>query len=493
MRKVNLLISLVLIINIVTCLPNRVVEARITEQNDEQKDWAAVISEAAQAFKILAREWRATTQDERAQLWQQRTEAFAVAQRKMGDWMRKYVADKEDSLKFLDALFRLGTYAEFAGNYFAASKYYTRIGDHPKLKDPAALFNGTSISKIGFKHLQRVTAAIQSVPLLAPGVSDDESLRPVLIAKPQALEEFRYLTNDRDVAEARLLFGFETPEQASAFGSNMLQAAGLSFKAEQRNDFIVFGIGGESKEVVALADRIAETRSLIVKTYMPATPVGPPLTIYANTGKGDPKEIMRKVSKGALTQELAVSDAFYDSLEYVLILPRKVDVANKQEIDVALRYSSLALLNLDCPGIPQYVSKGLSLAYEEVGPSGPIDNYRLYYLIEAQSAKKFPKVIEILSAKEADWSGPRKELLEAAVRYLAMFLAQHQADKNLMKSAYDKTCNRTATHNLPPPDQLDVGFKEFVAGRNVKEVDLHWGNMRESIRQYIQSLPATGP
>src|SRR5918996_2738667 len=122
MRKVHLLISLILIVNITICLPVRIVAS---QENDEQKDWATVINEAAQAFKILDREWRATTPAERGKIWQERTDAFQVAQRRMGDWIRKYVGQKEDSLKYLEALFRLGTYLEFAGNYFAARKYYS--------------------------------------------------------------------------------------------------------------------------------------------------------------------------------------------------------------------------------------------------------------------------------------------------------------------------------------------------------------------------------
>jgi hypothetical protein len=446
-----------------------------------------VIAEAAQAFKILGREYRATNEHEKAQLWEQRTDAFAVVQRIMGDWIRKYLAGKEDSLKYLEALFRLATYAEFAGHYFAATRYYSMIGEHPKLKHPAALFKGVSISKIGFQHLLRVSGAVQNVTAL---VSDDEGLRALLRDKPQILENFQYLKNGRDVAEARMLFGFESPQAALAFGTNMLGAAGLSFKPIERDGFILFGIGGESNDVAALADRIAEARSWIVKSYMPAMPVVQPLTIYANIGKGDPKEIMRKISKGALAQELAGGDAFYDPLQYVVILPKKVDVTSKEEVDTARRYSSLALLHADCPNLPEYVSRGLSLAYEEIGPSGPIDNYRLYYLLEAQNAKKFPKILEVLTTK--DWTGSRKDLLEATVRYLAIFLAEHQPDKNLMKSAYDRACNRIEALNLPPPEQLDAAFEKFIASRNVKEVDLRWKKMREPIRQYIQSLPASG-
>jgi len=222
-----------------------------------------------------------------------------------------------------EILSALGTYAEFAGNYFAAQKYYTLIGDHPKLQDPAAVFKTVTTSKIGFRHLQTVSGAVQNLKALAPGVIDDESLRPLLVSNPEMLEEFRYLKTGADVKEARLLFSFETPQEAMTFGSTMLQAAGLSFKAEQRNGFIVFGIGGKSKDTIALADRIAESRSMIVKAYMPATPVGPPLTIYANTGKGNPKEIMRKISKGALSQELDGSDGFYDPLQLRSYSPKE--------------------------------------------------------------------------------------------------------------------------------------------------------------------------
>jgi hypothetical protein len=66
-----------------------------------------------------------------------------------------------------------------------------------------------------------------------------------------------------------------------------------------------------------------------------------------------------------------------------------------------------ALIHFEFPEVPWWLDEGLAASFEEQGPEGPVDNYRLYFLLEARRAGILPHLKALLTENTAEFRESR--------------------------------------------------------------------------------------
>jgi hypothetical protein len=312
-------------------------------------------------------------------------------------------------------------------------------------------------------------------------------------------ESHRPLDADEAIRVAmRRLPADQTP-LAVEQGTALLQKEDLMPQTAVRPGMVVFGVHGSQESTDYLADALDKARKDLTAAYFDSGAPASLISVYACLAHGEEGELVgRRICRAVHFREKRDLEGYYLPLDNSVVLRKGLrDDAGQWYLGTALHELTHALVYAEFPFAPRWLDEGLATLQEEQDSSGPIDNYRLYYLRAALEQNKCPTVRAIIDPKSPAWYTDPAPLMAAAARYLALYLLQRAPGRNDLKQVYQQLRadpSLDAAQALQSVtgmtlDDLNTAFVQFVQGRNVQKIGPKWGMLQPDIARYIRNLP----
>jgi hypothetical protein len=515
------------------------------------------------------------TRDAQAIVNEHNRRNFGEAARLLNHYIRKWIPDR-GSISFLKGVYRLGVYYELTGHNENAQICYEAALTHPRLDAPQAVFNNLRIRAVVRQRLEKVRArlgggisrtiqnGVPDVPNAGNGnvielVRIGSGKNPIRTEARIAGEKLKPYTNEEKMALlARQLPPVKIHEAAKQ-AENILQSIAVNLTCNGRpvpkpaintkidENLIVFGINGQEEDVLRLIDHLKFTRQNLKQKYFTEAAARSPqiLYVYANFTPVDSfcdedEHVGQRLSEVLHFRPMSGFEGYYQALDNSLVL-RKGLRARSGDLffGTATHEFVHALMRDEYPDLPLWLDEGVAALHEEQDRQGPVDNYRLYYLLEAIKVRQMPSLKELLNGQSPGWFNNKQLIMAAAARYFCFYLAQAKTDQNILAKVYREmrdSSAKGAAAPLPeifaPPssgspaleetflsyaelpddnarqsvhDALDVlkkatgmsekelekDFLDFIQTRPVARVDLKWGSLKNDISLYVKTWDVT--
>ena len=437
-------------------------------------------------------------------------------------------SDEED----LRMLYRRGLYAEYSGSISRAMVYYMACKGSPKIG--TTLYNNQLLRA---QLEQRLSTSIPYSYSEGHWIFEGKgSIRVVTTIEtpnpPSSLQQVEIATG---------LCAADDPVTAQAIGmrrlARLVPPLGQKYSPSLtlRPGLAVFSVGGTAAENQVLADRLSTMRLDLVLAYFPGAAKlndTAMLYVYANllpyaTGSVSrarigtdlplPTTMKLDTSDNTSIEDLgsALSEAvhhdpmshlegYYQPQDNSIVLRKGLRSTTGQwYLGTANHEMVHALMHVDYPNAPLWLDEGMASLHEVMDGKRPLDNYRLYYLLEAINAGRMPELSSLTDSDSKEWKS-RQPLMAAMARYLCLYLQQSKPGTNQLKTVYEKMRDGQAEtvaspevfssmtlHQVTDMEQGDMkkNFTAFIKSRDTTFVDANWGYLREDMRNYILGLP----
>ena len=488
-------------------------------QTPKTKAWQEILAMESKAYKAKPVAGR------------QQEQLYGQAARMLDGYLVKYRSQMADE-EYLRMLYRRGLYAQNSGHSGTALIYYKRCQQNPKIH--SVKYNNKPLDTQLNQHLTQLEQRLAARPYAAGkwtfyGKGSIRVVTTLETPEPPSL--------DQQIEIATGLCAASDLVTAKAVGEQNLArlvsppGVQVSPLVAEGAGLIVFSVGGTATETQELADRLNTMRRNLVASYFSQSAnlaQSSMLYIYANllpydtqkasgarVGPDQPLPTVMKLDTGdnSSIEELgqALSHAvhydamsnlegYYQPLDNSIVLRKGLrSVAGQWYLGTAEHEMVHALMQSEYPESPLWLDEGMAALHEVMDGNQPLDNYRLYYLLEAIEAKNLPSVTSLLDSDSDEWQ-TRQPLMAAMARYFCFYLQQLKTNTNALKNIYQKMRDqRVGTNSLTvlqkvtgmKRDVLEQQFTEFVKHRNTDFVDANWGYLRGDMRNYILGLPIT--
>jgi hypothetical protein len=158
---------------------------------------------------------------------------------------------------------------------------------------------------------------------------------------------------------------------------------------------------------------------------------------------------------------------YYDPIRNIIVILKQEGSDGAPLMDELNAQLALTTMSERGPIAATWLIEGLSLAYQHSDISGPQDDSRLCVLQDALKSGTFPKAADIPSFEKLSGGDVKARLLEAAVRYFAIFLEGHSSQTNILRTS-SRAHHAGSASPFPPLDSLDQPFQQFVRDRIAK-------------------------
>jgi hypothetical protein len=467
---------------------------------DQQRDWQGVLEAHGSAFSKLEEEMRSAPSAKlKAELDRQR--AFAEAERRLGDYMRRWIPDPE-SVSYLSAGFRVGLYREYGGAASEACVIYQACLGHPKISHPDAKFDHEMVSA----HCVRRLTALGPVCKGPEGSMDRTSIKIAIKGSIEGVhhvlsgESHRPLMPMEMLAIATRRTEWQQPERALNIGKELLLKQDLSFGAASADGLAVFAVSGTESQARFLAQDLVRFRQRMNEMYFDSQVVRPLLYVYANVNANNGEGIGRVLSRALHFRELHEIEGYYQPLDHSLVLRKNLYTVSGDWFTGTPHHEiSHALMHVDFPQAPLWLDEGLAALHEEESEEGPLDNYRLFYVKEALAQGKLPPLRVFLDSNEP-WPEREQPLRAAMSRYFCMYLFERKPGRTSLGGIYrrlrtelagsDKKFSSEVLQNLTQTNfnEIENDFIQFIRDRSAERANQKWGALRAGVYDYVKSL-----
>lgn len=124
----------------------------------EEKEWGEIVDLYNQAFSVYEEESRKKKPE-----YRRSEQIFLSAARKLAIYIDKYMPDV-NSLTYLRATFRLGTFWEHAGEDEQALRSYNACASHPLINSSNSLFDNTPLATLVLSRITEVSRRLNKIP-----------------------------------------------------------------------------------------------------------------------------------------------------------------------------------------------------------------------------------------------------------------------------------------------------------------------------------------
>ena len=497
---------------------------------------------------------------------------FGEAARLLNHYIRKWIPD-QTSISFLKGVYRLGVYYELAGHDQNAQICYEAALTHPRLNASQALFNNLRIPVVVRQRLEKVRArlgggtsrTIQNGVPDVPNAGNGNVIELVRIGSGKgairteariAGEKTKPYTNEEKMA----LLARQLPpvkiQEAAKQAENVLQNIAVNLSCNGRispkptintkidENLIVFGLNGQEQDVLRLINHLKFTRqNLKQKYFTAATPSSQILYVYANFTPVDSlcdedEHVGQRLSEVLHFRQMNGFEGYYQVLDNSLVLRKGLRMRNGDLFFGTATHEFVhAMMRDEYSDLPLWLDEGVAALHEEQDQQGPIDNYRLYYLLEAIKARQMPSLKELVNPQSPGWFNNKQLIMAAAARYFCFYLALAKTDQNILAKVYQKmrdssvkgvmqipkipatsssdseALEETFLSYAELPDdnayqsvadyitvleqttgmkekELEKDFLNFIQTRPVQSVDLKWSSLKNNISLYVKTLNA---
>ena len=460
----------------------------------------------------------------------QQQQLYGQAARLLDSYIVKYRSQMADE-EYLRMLYRRGLYAQNSGHSGTALIYYKRCQQNPAIH--SVKYNNKPLDTQLNQHLTQLEQRLAARPYAAGkwtfyGKGSIRVVTTLETPQPPSLDQQTEISTGlcaaSDLVTAKAVGKQNLARLVSPTGVQVsplvAEGAGL----------IVFSVGGTVAETQELAERLNVMRQNLVASYFSKSAnlnqssmlyiyanllpydtqnasarVGPdqplPTVMKLDTGDNSSiEELGQALSKAVHYDSMSNLEGYYQPLDNSIVLRKGLrSVAGQWYLGTAEHEMVHALMQSEYPESPLWLDEGMAALHEVMNGNQPLDNYRLYYLLEAIEAKNLPALASLLNSDADEWR-TRQPLMAAMARYFCFYLQQSKANTNTLRNIYQKMRDqRVETNSLTVLQKvtgikkgvLEQQFTEFVKHRNTKFVDANWGYLRGDMRNYILGLPIT--
>jgi hypothetical protein len=471
---------------------------------DKKRDRQQVLELERKGNELLVREKRADS-PEKERIRQERKQIFHNAAWKLQQYRTTWIPDSS-TVEYLRATFRLASYYERAGSDDLAQVWYRRCKGHERINDPAALWQNEPLAAELQKRLreagsvvideQHVTT-VRTIEHSKDGIAFD-------ISELTPDNSHRPLLEDEVVAVALRRTPSAHRQQAVPIGKALLDKHNLQYHVSEANDLVVFGVGAGAEQVNLLRNQLVRMRRQLTTQYFDGAAVSPVLFVYANLDAGN-ESLGCALSRAVHFREQAYLEGYYESLDHSLVLRKSLYFPYLDQpwfLGTALHELVHAHIHVEFPSAPPWLNEGLASLHEATDWGGPIDNYRLYYVRDANEKGKLPKLKHLLDPAAEGWHGKKARLMHAMARYFCFYLWKRSAPENndlrqvyrLLRDDYlnaqGDLSSAEALKNVTgmPVEEIEKKFRAFIQSRDMANVDRTWGQLKYRIGAYIDTL-----
>lgn len=511
--------TFILHILIACTLSTSVGVARTAEPDKKKAAWDEVQQVAKTAFKLRDEEMKLTADGRKAK-FRQRADAFDDAARRLRAWIFEYypIEVSRDNSDFVYAVFTLALYVEYSGNLWSAVSLYRQVQQRVhdivfvrKLSEPT--YRGAKIGPLADKKVRELNAVTANrrdpgdyVFEITNSV-DEEAKRQArldyLLENEAQLSRTIYKSETEEAEILRLraeskadaVAAKSTRPWLTRYGLEILKSSSLPATVHSSRGLVIFGVGSNKVALRPFATRVQAINHLLGASSQEGSKTSP-LAVFINVGG---EEVAKKMA-------LALSSRKYTGEMGECMVADSTAVSYRRNATSSVSEDrSLESLIARCIMQQQMYSPpswlfGIPLLFEQLRGERPIDNERLYYLLEALDADKMPSIKRLLSPKEGDHAPERKLLTYAALRYFAFFLYLRQTEQNQLRDLYKILRNESHENSKPfeeviesvtrvSPQSLQDEFIAFIRNRPVATVDKRWKASRRSAQEYVRKAP----
>ena len=414
-------------------------------------------------------------------------ERYTQAASRLATYLTRFV--KSETPLYVTLQFRLAFDRELSGDSAAAAEAYCACLAHPRIDDRDSVFAGMTVKQQAEARLAalRHTCGHASVITTIITRSGKGGIRVARAKLPAPYSSEETLTI------AGRMRGLDSIEEAGRISRALF--------ASQRTVPMGYASGGGL--VVAVrrgSDRTARGRvetlggiaAQIRQAYFPGLVSKRVLYVYASE---DEEPGGAALSSAVHFRDMEGLEAYYQPLDNSVVL-RRGDAFG----GTAAHELTHALMNEDFSRAPRWLDEGLASLQEEQDAVGPVDNYRLYYLLEALGEGAFPQLRDVLESDSGGWFDDRAPIYAAYSRYLAMYFLRKDPAAPMLTTLYGRVKTAQGDRRSPEvalaalqdvahltPDEMESDFARFVKSRNVTPVDRKWQPLRDDIRDWVRT------
>jgi hypothetical protein len=427
-------------------------------------------------------------------LEQQRS--FAHAASALAAYIQTWLKDPKDVVYLINH-YRLAVDNELAGSDALAAVQYDACLRHPRIDEADSVFDGRSIRELARERLNAIESRTKRRPLaVKKRVSYEYSGKDGILREVRALRTVPRQLSAMEMLEvaSRAMRGDEIAS-AAMVSRNVLSRTGISNSAVAQDGHLVVAVlpAGPS-EAKNLARQLGEAIERIRDMYglKSAERV---VYVYANLDYGD-EGIGQTLSTAVHYDRMEDLEGFFNPLDNSIVLRKNIFVGgNVFALGTAYHELMHAAIYEDVGTAPTWLDEGLASLQEEQDASGPIDNYRLYFL---RASPNLPSMIDVLDSEHPGWNDLRQPLFAAYSRYLSLYLWNKSAGPKTLRDVYERSKNgiqsRAASIRILEEitaesiSQLESSVVNFIQARDLLKVDRKWGQLRPSISRWVETV-----
>jgi len=431
-----------------------------------------------------------------------RRAAFSDAAVQTVRWINVYLEpsknDPKIRLRYVRALFTAGRCWEYAEDTALAKTWYQRVVGF-RVDDGGSDY--VEILNVATGRLLRIGKATADAEQASLGVIEARILQsieePKLPKRPETISDADSAKVEAIVDNADLV-----PQPGLR---QLLRAAGVSAEVVDLDRFTYIGIGSSRDAAMARAallkgiqQRIAGELGVRVSSS--------PITILEDVS-GNANSALRNVAAAAFeVDSLPTGDTCLERKHAVIIQEKRATPGSGAIAKCVLAGA--------VPSARPWVLDGVGALYETIGPDGPLDDARLYYLLEALDQKKNVTLPDFLMLQDADFQEARRRpYYEALARYFLLYLRETKSGNSNALEAFLRSLS-FEQQVLDPARQaggsahgtmgwgwqsieaalkqnpvlIEPEFEAFVRMRNRAAVDTSWAGQRAAIREFIARM-----
>jgi hypothetical protein len=490
-RKANFGIRWFSLAIALACIP---LYAFSVQNREQDRQWAAVLNQE----DIALAKYRVDPSGPETR------RAFEKASLLLTGYMTRWIPGKQ-SVSYLKVIYRLGVYKQLSGHNVEAKGWFEQCARHQHIGDPNVQWDHKPLKELVAGRLKDVnrqsgfsghdeqpnTEASKDVILI---ISHGKGGISIGVSKPPA----PLSASEAAAVASRLCLATDT-DRARKIGAELLKketSLRQAMHVYASPGMVVFGISGTQAQVEEIGQFLVAEQKRFEATYCEDIHTAPLLYVYANL---DPREGEGKgclLSGAVHFRTMEGLQGYYEPLDNSIVLRKDLNLPNGLYLGTAIHEMIHASIHAYFPNAPLWLNEGMAATFEQQDESQPIENYRLYYLIEALQSGKLPTLKEVIDPKSRGWSSSAQPLMAAAARYLCLYLLQGTPDKNYLKTLFQTLRDSNFSQSVQPlesmtgrkSDQLQEEWVRFIKTRDLNNIDPKWNSLRGNIRRYIEGL-----
>jgi hypothetical protein len=438
--------------------------------------------------------------------------AFAQAASTLASYIQRWLRDPKATIYLINQ-YRLAVDTELAGRDFHAAQQYAACLKHPRIDHRDATFDGKPIRALVSERLSSIHArlAVLGAGVRAPSASIEPVLYSIESSKKEGIPtDLRAFSNrPAELGPLQILeiasrsMRHEDLSSARALSEQLLrQRIGGLFDVTSIDGIVVAGIGASAGRVQDFAEQLAQALGRI-RTLYGLRPGQRIIYVYSNLSSYDAEGLGSRISTAVHYNAMPSREGYFNPMDNSVVLRKNLSPYGSSGFMLGTAYHELTHAALADDGwqVPRWLSEGLATLLEEQDASGPIDNYRLYYL---RASQMLPRMSDVLNDANPAWQDRRQPIFAAYARYLAFYLFTRDPSGSVLRRFYTDARARhlsTASGAVElleeiegiPLETLEQRLDEFIKARDTTVVDKKWGLLAKPIDAWVSGVARMAP